>query len=295
MDRRTWLQLITILAAAREAHPQQRGGATTPPAEGAGRGGRGQGGLQNLPMRVTKEQVIGALKLMGLEFQDAELDTMLRGVNQALSNYEGLRKADVPLDTEPAFAFHPGLPDREPIKGPQRYATTTPKATAMEAPSNLEDVAFWRVVDLAPLVKARAISSTDLTKMYIARMQKYSPKLLCLITSTEELALEQAAVADKEIKAGHYRGPLHGIPFGLKDLFDTKGILTTFGAEPYQARVAEKDATVVERLRPRCAATPPPWRRRTRRWWNGCATRARCSSPSSPWARWRRAGCGSRA
>src|ERR1039457_7128591 len=110
MDRRTWLQLIAILTAAREAHAQQRG-ATTPPAEGAGRGGRGQGGAQNLPMRVTKEQVVGALQLMGLEFQDAELDMMLRGVNQALANYQTLRKADVPLDTEPAFAFHPGLPE----------------------------------------------------------------------------------------------------------------------------------------------------------------------------------------
>jgi Asp-tRNA(Asn)/Glu-tRNA(Gln) amidotransferase A subunit family amidase len=236
MDRRTWLQLITILGAAREASAQQRGG-------------RGQGGNQNLPVRVTKEQVVGALKLMGLEFQDSELDMMLRGVNQALSNYESLRKADVPIDTEPAFAFHPGLPDRQPIKGPQRFDTTIPKSPVMKAPSNLEEVAFWRVVDLAPLIKARAVSSTDLTKMYLARMQKYSPKLLCLITSTEELALEQAAAADKEIKAGHYRGPLHGIPFGLKDLFDTKGILTTFGAEPYQSRVAEKDATVVERLR----------------------------------------------
>ena len=155
----------------------------------------------------------------------------------------------MPIDTEPAFAFHPGLPDRQPIKGPQRFDTTIAKAPAMKAPSNLEDVAFWRVVDLAPLVKSRAVSSTDLTKMYLARMQKYSPKLLCLITSTEELALQQAAAADKEIRAGHYRGPLHGIPFGLKDLFDTKGILTTFGAEPYQTRVAEKDATVVERLR----------------------------------------------
>src|SRR5450631_3769124 len=129
MDRRTWLQLITILTAAREATAQQRGAmppATPPPAEGAGRGGRGQGGNQNLPMRVTKEQVIGALKLMGLEFQDAELDMMLRGVNQALSNYESLRKADVPIDTEPAFAFHPGLPDRQAIKGPQRFDTTIP-------------------------------------------------------------------------------------------------------------------------------------------------------------------------
>jgi Asp-tRNA(Asn)/Glu-tRNA(Gln) amidotransferase A subunit family amidase len=200
-------------------------------------------------MRIAKDQVVGALKLMGLEFQDSELDMMLRGVNQAISNYESLRKADVPIDTEPAFAFHPGLPDRQPIKGPQRFDTTIPKTPARKAPSNLEDVAFWRVVDLAPLVKARAISSTDLTKMYLARMQKYSPKLLCLITATEELALQQAAAADQEIRAGHYRGPLHGIPFGLKDLFDTKGILTTFGAEPYQTRVAEKDATVVERLR----------------------------------------------
>ncbi len=208
-------------------------------------------------MRVTKEQVTGALKLMGLEFQDAEIDTMLRGVNQAVYSYESLRKVDVPIDTEPSFAFHPGLPDRKPIKGPQRFTTTISamrspgrsSTRAMRAPSNLEDVAFWRIVDLAPLLKSRAVSSTDLTKMYLARMKKYSPKLLCLITSTEELALEQAAAADKEIRAGHYRGPLHGIPFGLKDLFDTKGILTTFGAEPYQTRVADKDATVVERLR----------------------------------------------
>ena len=249
MDRRTWLQLIAILTAAREAHPQQRGGTTPPPAEGAGRGGRGQGGLQNLPMRITKDQVVGALKLMGLEFQDSELDMMLRGVNQAISDYESSAQSRRTDRYRTGVAFHPGLPDRQPIKGPQRFDTTIPKAPTMKAPSNLEDLAFWRIVDLAPLVKSRAVSSTDLTKMYLARMQKYSPKLLCLITATEELALQQAAAADKEIRAGHYRGPLHGIPFGLKDLFDTKGILTTFGAEPYQTRVAEKDATVVERLR----------------------------------------------
>src|ERR1039458_6659147 len=174
MDRRSADLLITILTAAREARSQQRGG-------------RGEGAVPNPPMRVTKEQVIGALKLMGVEFHDAELEMMMRGVNQALSTYEALRKADVPIDTEPAFAFHPGLPDRQPGKGPQRFDTTIPKAPVTKAPSNLEDVAFWRVVDLAPLVKARAISSTDLTKMYLARMRKNSPKLLCLITSTEEL------------------------------------------------------------------------------------------------------------
>jgi Asp-tRNA(Asn)/Glu-tRNA(Gln) amidotransferase A subunit family amidase len=173
---------------------------------------------------------------------------MLRGVNQALFGYEGLRKVDVPLDTEPAFTFRPGLPDRTPIKGPQRFDTNISRMIP-RAPANIEDAAFLRVVDLAPMVRSRVVSSTDLTKMYLERMKKYSPKLLCLITLTEELALEQAAVADKEIRAGKYRGPMHGIPFGVKDLFDTKGILTTFGAEPYQTRVPTYDATVVERLR----------------------------------------------
>jgi Asp-tRNA(Asn)/Glu-tRNA(Gln) amidotransferase A subunit family amidase len=249
MDRRTWLQLLTILATAREAQTQQRGGATTPPPDTPGRGGgRGQGGFQQQPMRVNKDQVAGALKLMGLEFQDPELDTMLRGVNQALSGFEALRQVDIPLDTEPAFTFKPGLPDRTPIKGPGRFETTITRQ-APKKPAKLEDVAFWRVVDLAPLVRSRAVSSVDLTRMYIERMKKYSPNLLCLITLTEDLALTQAAAADKEIRGGRYRGPLHGIPFGLKDLFDTKGILTTFGAEPYQTRIPTYDATVVERLR----------------------------------------------
>jgi len=247
MDRRTWFQLIGILSLARPAYSQQR------PA------GDGRGQQPQQPMRVTKDQVAAALKLLGLEFQDSEMESMLRGVNQALGNYESLRKLDIPLDTEPAFCFHPGLPGRQPIKGPQRFETTIPKSGAAKAPSklapsnlapsNLEDLAFWRVTELAPLIRSRAVSSTDLTKMYIERMKKYSPKLLCLITSTEDLAMDQAALADREIKSGHYRGPLHGIPFGLKDLFDTKGIPTTWGAEPYQNRVPDRDATVVERLR----------------------------------------------
>ncbi len=118
----------------------------------------------------------------------------------------------------------------------------------MRRPEDLEEVAFWPITKLAPLLRSRAVTSTDLTKMYIARMKKYSPKLLCLITLTEDLALERAAQADSEIKAGHYKGPLHGIPFGVKDLFDTKGILTTWGAEPFMQRVPTYDATVVERL-----------------------------------------------
>jgi Asp-tRNA(Asn)/Glu-tRNA(Gln) amidotransferase A subunit family amidase len=238
MDRRTWMQLISVLAAARPGLSQQ------PPA--GGRAG-GRGGPQT-PPRFSKEQLSTALKLLGLEFQDAELEMMLRNVDRALTNYENVRTIDVAYGTEPAFAFHPGLPDRVPIKGPQRFETTIPKTSTAKAPSNLEELAFLPVTELAPLLRSRAVSSTDLTKMYLGRMKKYSPKLLCLVTLTEELALQQATAADAEIKAGKYRGPLHGIPFGLKDLYDTKGIPTTWGAEPFENRVPDADATCVERL-----------------------------------------------
>ena len=238
------MQLVSVLAAARPVLSQERGAATTPQPP-AGRGG-GRGG--NLPMRITKEQVQAALKLIGLEFQDPEIDQMMPSVNRALNTYERLRQIEVPYDTEPAFAFHPGLPDRTPIKGPQRFETTIPARSSSKAPPDLEELAFLPVTELAPLVRSRAVSSTDLTKMYLGRMKKYSPKLLCLITLTEEPALEQAAAADAEIKAGKYRGPLHGIPFGVKDLFDTKGIPTTWGAEPFEKRIPEYDATCVERL-----------------------------------------------
>src|SRR5579885_1346800 len=115
MDRRTWLQLLGLLSTASAANSQQRPPATTPPATTApGEGGRGgRGGFQQQPMRITKEQVAAALTLLGLNFQDGELDLMLRRVNSALYNYEALRKIDVPYGTEPAFAFHPGLPRSE--------------------------------------------------------------------------------------------------------------------------------------------------------------------------------------
>jgi Asp-tRNA(Asn)/Glu-tRNA(Gln) amidotransferase A subunit family amidase len=230
MNRRTLVQLVGVLAAARPSISQDRGG-------------RGQ-----QPVRVAKEQIVAALKLIGLEFTDAEIDMMLPNVNRALANYEALRNVEIGYGVEPAFHFQPGLANRAPIKGPQRFDTTIPKVGTPKAPSNLEDVAFWPVTDIAPLIRSRAVSSTDLTKMYVARMKMYSPKLLCLITLTEDLALDRAAEVDKEIRQGKYKGPLHGIPFGVKDLFDTKGIKTTWGAEPFQDRVPDEDATCVDRL-----------------------------------------------
>ncbi|MBZ5624445.1 MAG: amidase [Acidobacteriia bacterium] len=246
MDRRTWIQLMSALAAARPAEAQQRPATNPPGAPPPVPPPQGRGAQQ--PMRVTKEQVDGALKLLGLEFQDAEVDQMLRRVNGSLFTFEAVRKIEVPYDTEPAIAFHPGLPNRVPGKGPARFTTTFARVKTAKAPKNLEDLAFWRLSELAPLVRLRAVSSTDLTKMYLDRMKKYSPKLLSVVTLTEDQALQQAARADEELQRGRYLGPLHGIPFGVKDLFDTKGIPTTWGAEPFQNRIPEYDATCVERL-----------------------------------------------
>ena len=246
---------MSVLAAAGlpvepQEQPPGRGtaGAAQPPGGAAGgRGGRG--GFQQLPMRVTKDQIQAALKLIGLEFQDAEIDMMLNNVNRNLYSYDQLRKVEIPYDTEPAFSFVPGLPDRKALHGPQRFEPSITRSAGLKAPADLEELAFHRVTELAPLLRSRAVSSTDLTRMYLGRMKKYSPKLLCLVTLTEDLALQQAAEADREIRSGHYRGPLHGVPFGVKDLFDTKSIPTTWGAEPFQNRVPAQDATVIERLR----------------------------------------------
>ena len=195
--------------------------------------------------RITKEMMHQAEKLIGIELTDAQEAMALGGVNRNLDSYETIRKIDVPLDTEPAIAFHPVRARKE------LYAAKTKfRFSKVEAPQfkTVEDLAFATVPQLAELLRTRRISSTELTQMYLARLKKYGPKLLCVVTLTEDLALKQAAAADAEIKRGKYRGPLHGIPWGAKDLFATKGIKTTWGAEPYRDQVIDYDSTVVERL-----------------------------------------------
>jgi Asp-tRNA(Asn)/Glu-tRNA(Gln) amidotransferase A subunit family amidase len=200
--------------------------------------------------RISKETLDCAEAISGIDFSDAEQQQALAGVNRNLAAFEQLRKVDIPLDTEPAMTFRPYLPGRRPRSG------ATPNArlkVRLQAPAarrtSLEDLAFLPVTALAPLVQKREVSSTDLTRMYLDRLKKYGPKLNCVVTLTEDLALAQAAQADKEIRSGRYRGPLHGIPWGAKDLFATKGILTTWGAAPYKDQIIDYDATVVERLR----------------------------------------------
>src|SRR5437016_8026327 len=109
-------------------------------------------------------------------------------------------------------------------------------------------MAFWPVTQLAELIRTRQVKSVELTEMYLGRLKRYNPKLTCVVTLTEERGLRQARVADKEIAAGRYRGPLHGIPWGVKDLFATKGYPTSWGAAPFKGRIIDEDATVVSRL-----------------------------------------------
>src|SRR5213594_2121792 len=198
--------------------------------------------------RITKDMMHHAEKLIGIELTDKQEDMALPGVNRALDSYEVVRKIDVPLDTEPAIVFHPALPGFH-LK---RAATRTKFKFGRNEPAqfkSVEDLAFATVPQLAELIRTKKVSSLELTKMYIARLKRYGPKLLCIVTLTEELGLKQAQDADNDLKRGKYRGPLHGIPWGAKDLLATKGIKTTWGAEPYRDQVINYDAHVVERLR----------------------------------------------
>ncbi len=132
--------------------------------------------------------------------------------------------------------------------GPARDFFVRAKAGQRALPKRDEDIAFATVSQLSGWIGARQLSSERLTNIYLERLEQFDPRLRCVITLTRELAREQAKQADREIATGHYRGPLHGIPWGAKDLLDTAGIATTYGAEPFRSRVPKDDATVVKRL-----------------------------------------------
>ena len=188
----------------------------------------------------------GAEQVFGIELTDEHKQMALSNVNTNLERYEQLRKIDIPLDTEPATLFHPALPGKKFSAKSVKF-----RLSRLDPPkhNSVEDLAFATVPQLAVLIRSRKVSPVELTRMYLARLKRYGPKLNCTVTLTEELALAQAAQAESEIKRGRYRGPLHGIPWGAKDLFATKGIRTTWGAEPYRDQVIDYDATVIERLR----------------------------------------------
>ena len=197
---------------------------------------------------ITLKDIESTEKLIGLNFTKKERELMLEDVKENLERYKEIRKVKLKNSNPPAFYFSPVVPGME-FEKKKEVKKIKEKEINVELPENLEELAFYPVTHLSRLIRARKITSTQLTKIYLSRLKKYGPKLKCVITLTEKLALKQARKADEELAKGIYRGPLHGIPWGAKDLFATKGIRTTWGAMPYKNQIIDEDATVVKRLR----------------------------------------------
>jgi Asp-tRNA(Asn)/Glu-tRNA(Gln) amidotransferase A subunit family amidase len=195
---------------------------------------------------ITAQDVRSAEKLFDLHFTEAKRDSMLDDLESRLKSYQTMHRFHVPADVMPAVLFNP-IPTG--MKLPAGKSKFNPVGVGIVTlPKNFEDLAFYSVDQLASLIKARKITSIQLTKFFLDRLKKYSPILHCTITLTDSLALHQARKADKEIAAGKYRGMLHGIPYGVKDLLATKKYPTTWGSVPYENQVIDEDATVIKKL-----------------------------------------------
>ncbi|HMA54262.1 MAG TPA: amidase [Acidobacteriota bacterium] len=197
---------------------------------------------------IKPEMVAAAARIAGVPLPPEAEKAIAEGLNRRgglLQDFQALRDMGLGNDTPSALVFNPVLPGMALPSGKTFLKTTRVRAAR---PRTDEDLAFLPVMHLAALLKKREIKSVDLTKLCLERLKRYDPVLHCVVTLTEDLALEQAARADKEIAAGNYRGPLHGVPWGAKDLLAVKGYRTTFGASPYKDQVIDRNATVFERL-----------------------------------------------
>jgi Asp-tRNA(Asn)/Glu-tRNA(Gln) amidotransferase A subunit family amidase len=195
---------------------------------------------------ISRDAVRDAEKLIGFDFSDEKIDLMLPGLKDQLNNYEVMRRMPLSNGIPPAVLFNP-LPVGFKFETERRKFRPSPPPK-IKLPQNPDDLAFYSVRELAALIKSRQITSERLTQFYLERLKRIGPRLECVVTLTDDLALAQARRAEREIAAGKYRGPLHGIPYGAKDLLAVKGIPTTWGAVPYTNQVFDFDATVIKRL-----------------------------------------------
>ena len=185
--------------------------------------------------------------LFDLDFSAAEKDSMVDGLKENRVNFEKLHRQTIPNNLPYPFAFEPAPAGFKIPTKQNPISWNIPSNVSM--PANKIELAFYSVGQLASLIKNKKISSTELTKFFLDRLKKWGDTLECVITLTEDLALREAAQADVEIKKGVYRGPLHGIPYGLKDLFAVKGYKTTWGSVPYKEQVIDEDAFVYTQLK----------------------------------------------
>jgi len=196
---------------------------------------------------IVKADLLSSAKLMDLQFTDPELDSLFNDVVDNLANYKAMHALSLNNST-PLSLWHTAiLPGMQLNKVQKPIIWDAPTAVAL--PANKNELAFYSIEQLAYLIKNKKISSVDLTKFFIDRIKKYGDTLQCVISLQEDLAMAQAKQADAEIAAGKYRGQLHGIPYGLKDLFAVKNTKTTWGAAPYQNQIIQEDAYVYEKMK----------------------------------------------
>ena len=195
---------------------------------------------------ITTGTVAEACKLLGIEFDEPEREQILEALPLLSRLYERARQVELPNELGPALRFDPRLPGMSFPREAQRSVRSTLSPGAL--PTDDEEIAFAPVTRLSRWIESGALSSTRLTEIYLERLERFGQKLECVVASCEERALAAARGADEEIAAGRHRGPLHGIPWGAKDLLDTAGIATSWGTAPYRDRVPERDAEVVRRL-----------------------------------------------
>jgi len=195
---------------------------------------------------ITRESIDAAAQLLGIPFSEAKTEMMLPGLKSQLDDFAGLRRFPLSNSVPPALLFNP-----IPVGMKFETARRKPKWSSpgkVKLPGNPDDLAFYSVAELGALIKTRQITSEKLTRFFLDRLKKFGPKLECTVTLTEELALKQAKRADAEIAAGHYRGPLHGIPYGAKDLLAVKGQPTEWGSRGFAGQKFDEDAFVIKKL-----------------------------------------------
>jgi Asp-tRNA(Asn)/Glu-tRNA(Gln) amidotransferase A subunit family amidase len=215
----------------------------------AAQGQEASGTDQSKPPKITPEMIDAAAVLAGVgPFTAEQKKMMIDGLVDQNGSYKAIRKLKLPNSVAPAYVFQPLLPNAQKHLVQELGKGAWNPNPNVAVPSRIEDLAFASVSELASLLHARKVTSLALTQMYIDRLKRYDPKLHFVITLTEDRALAHAKAADVEIAAGKYRGPLHGIPWGAKDLLAVKGYPTTWGAGGFEHQSFDEDATVVKRL-----------------------------------------------
>jgi Asp-tRNA(Asn)/Glu-tRNA(Gln) amidotransferase A subunit family amidase len=230
---------VSVPCSAQEQKPDAPAGA--PPAFGT---------AKPVGPEVSSATFAEAEKLVQVEFTEPERAQAAFSWRVSMAPLYERRTGPLKVSLEPGLApysqWNPILPGQKTL--PARDQFIRSKTDPGPLPTNDEDIAFATVTQLSRWIEQRKLTSERLTNLYLDRLEKFNPQLRCAITITRELALSQAKRADQEIAAGKYRSPLHGIPWGGKDLLDTAGIPTTYGAEPFKDRIPTKDAAVVARL-----------------------------------------------